>query len=297
MERLVFIACVGLLVAGCGSDNAPDTAAPSAAAAPAEQQPAARGGDEPARPASTSADSDVASAEASILAQEFAYGGTEERNFIGYFATPTEIIEPLPGVVLVHEWWGLNDSVRELARRLAMAGYAVLAVDLYDREVATDSATAEALMAEVTSDREAAIGNIGQAIDYLRAYALAPRVALVGFGMGGGMVLDATFSISEKVDAVVTYYGRPIFDEAVLSRLRAPLLGFYGELDDSISVRNVQSFRNSLQTLGKDANVFIQIGAAHGFADPARPAFNAEVAEESWEETLAFLERTIAARR
>ncbi len=232
-----------------------------------------------------------------ILEQEFAYGATDERNFVGFFAMPEQVVEPLPGIVLVHEWWGLNDNIRERASELARTGYAVLAVDLYDSQVTDDPDVAGELMREVNADRPTSLDNIGQAIDYLRAYALAPRVAVIGLGLGGELALAVATSMPEKIDAVVSYYGRLPTDDAALRRFRAPLLGFYAERDPAIPTRDVQRFRATLWDLGTTAEVLIQIGARHGFADPQRPVFDAAQTEEAWSETIAFLDREIVSAR
>jgi carboxymethylenebutenolidase len=228
-----------------------------------------------------------------ILAQAFAYGATEDRNFVGYFTAPEEIVEPLPGIVLVHERWGLDDSIKSLARDLAGAGYAVMAVDLFGGATAADPAGAQVLVDAATADREGLLNNIAQAIDYLRAYALAPRVAVVGFGLGGGLALETAVTSPEKIDAVVNYYGRLIFDEAELARLRAPLLGLYADRDESVPVRDVQSFRRLLRELGNDSDVFLYLNVPHGFADPGRATFDPQAAGEAWQELIDFLGTTL----
>ncbi len=286
MNRLATLTAFAIGLAGCGADDS-GPVAPAGGGLPGAGNAATAANAAPV-PVATPQTEAVA-----IIAEEFAYGATDDRNYIGYFATPADIIEPPPGVVLVHERWGLNDSIRQRARALAEAGFAVLAVDLYGREIANDAGVAQTLSSTALSERDASLDNIGQGIDYLRAYALAPRVALLGYGLGGGLVLEAALGMSEKIDAVVMYYGPLGYDEASLEPLRAPLLGFFGENDESIVIPSVQAFRAALLANDADAEVIVELGVGHGFADPDRATFDRRVAEESWAETLAFLERTI----
>lgn len=228
-----------------------------------------------------------------VLEREFVYGATEDRNLVGLFYAPEDLTEPLPAIVLVHDWWGLGDMVRDAAYRLAAAGYAVLAVDLYGGKVATTAAQAEALMNQVINDRKGTLDNLRQAYDYLKQFALAPRIASVGFELGGTWSLESALEPDSRLDAVVTFYGDVVTDEARLGRLRAPLLGVFAENDEVIPQRIVLAFRNTLRDLHKRADVYIYSDVSHAFANPDRNAYNAATAEEAWGETLSFLDREL----
>jgi carboxymethylenebutenolidase len=144
-------------------------------------------------------------------------------------------------------------------------------------------------MAAVMSSQSATLSNIDQARAYLTQYALAPVVGAVGWCLGGAWVLEAGLELGARLDALVMYYGRVVLGEARLGTLNTPLLGLFAELDDSIPVRDVQTFRNRLRELGKEAQIFIYPGAAHAFANPSGGAYDEEAAADAWEKTLVFL--------
>lgn len=227
-----------------------------------------------------------------VIDEEIVYGATEDRNLTGYLVLPADAVD-VPGVIMIHEWWGLNDNIKAMARRLAGEGYAVLAIDLYAGETATTAARAENLMSTVMGDREATLDNIRQAHSYLDQFALAPRIATLGWCLGGGWSLEAALALGEDVDAAVMFYGRVINDDDLLAPLEAPLLGLFAEADESIPVSDVQQFRSRLRGLGKDAQVLIYSDVSHAFANPSGTAYNQTAAEEAWAETLAFLDERL----
>ena len=170
------------LLGGCQSGDEP--------AAPAAQDPVAATAAEHAHDAP--APTPVAAAEPAIpvLEQTLAYGEGAKSNLVGYLAMPGDAAEPLPGIIVIHEWWGLNDNIKAVTRRLAGEGYVVLAVDLYAGKTATTPEAAQALMAALLEEPEAAAHNLTQAYDYLEKYALAPRIASIGWCLGGGYSLQ-----------------------------------------------------------------------------------------------------------
>ena len=284
-----FIAVLAALISGCGGNEAEVTTAGASGLDAASEVSASAGG----ASAGSSAEDDDNSLVVPISALEVAYGETEDRNHVGYFAAPEQIVEPLPGIVLVHERWGLDDSMREIARNLAQEGYAVMAVDLFAGLTASDPGEAQTLTSQVSAAREATLSNIAQAVDYLRAYALAPRVAVVGYGLGGGFALETAVTVPEKIDAVASYYGPLLTDADSLQRLRAPFLGLYAEHDASVPMRQIQEFRGLLRDAGNPGMVLIQSGTSHGFADPGRPAFDAANADIARRELTEFLAAAI----
>jgi len=204
---------------------------------------------------------------------------------------PGDAAEPLPGIIVIHEWWGLNDNIKAMTRQLAAEGYVVLAVDLYGGATAETPEDAERLMAATLGEGDLTARNLRQAYDYLEKYALAPRVAAIGWCLGGAWSLETALLLPDMLDAMVMYYGLPITNRERLATLEMPVLGFFGGLDASIPVRQVQDFRSTLQELGKNAEVLIYPRADHAFANPSGGNYNAEAAEESWDKTLAFLAR------
>jgi carboxymethylenebutenolidase len=277
------LAVVGVLQA-CGSGEEP--AAPAPASDPVAATAAEHAHDTPA-PTPLA----VAEPAVPVLVQTLAYGEGSKNNLVGYLAMPADAAEPLPGIIVIHEWWGLNDNIKAMTRRLAGEGYVVLAVDLYGGATATTPDAAQALMAAVIEDPEAAGSNLRQAYDYLEKYALAPRIASVGWCLGGGWSLQAAWLLPDALDATVMYYGQIMTDRNRLAAIDVPLLGFFGGLDASIPVRGVQEFRTTLQELGKNAEVLIYPRADHAFANPSGGNYNEEAANDSWDKTLAFLTR------
>ena len=228
-----------------------------------------------------------------VLGTELAYGEGAERNLIGYVAMPEDAAAPLPSIIVIHEWWGLNDNIRAMAERLAAEGYIALAIDLYGGRVAETPAEAQELMQAMYAEPAAIEANLRQAHEYLTQYAFSPRVAVMGWCLGGGVSLSAGLWMPDDLDAVVMYYGRVIDDEVQLGGLAMPLLGLFGAEDTAIKVADVQRFRNILNRLGKDATVQIFPNVGHAFANPTGVNFNAVAADAAWAKTLEFLARTL----
>jgi carboxymethylenebutenolidase len=283
MRQQLFI-FLGLALVACAENDDPAAQADDAFVAATAAEHA---GDEPLSTPITDIEPAV-----EVIAEELAYGATEDHNLTGYLVLPADAVD-VPGVIMIHEWWGLNDNIKAMARRLAGEGYAVLAIDLYAGETATTTARAENLMSTVMSNREATLDNIRQAHAYLDQFALAPRIATLGWCLGGGWSLEAALALGGDLDAAVMFYGRVINDDDLLNALEAPLLGLFAEADDSIPVGDVQQFRSRLRALNKDAQVLIYSDVAHAFANPSGTAYNQTAAEEAWAETLAFLDQRL----
>ncbi|HEV2150278.1 MAG TPA: dienelactone hydrolase family protein [Longimicrobiaceae bacterium] len=222
-----------------------------------------------------------------VVAEEVVYGTAEGKELRGYLARPAGARGALPGIVVVHEWWGLNDNVRAMARRLAGEGYAALAVDMYGGEVADAPDEARALMLEVMEDRQSGARNLRAAAEYLKGRG-ARRLGVVGWCFGGGWAIQSALFMPELVDAAVVYYGQPVTDRAELARLDAPLLGLFGAEDRGIPVAQVRQMEAALRELGKDAEIVVYPGAAHAFANPSGQAYDARAAQDAWNRTTAF---------
>jgi carboxymethylenebutenolidase len=225
-----------------------------------------------------------------VTVSDVAYGLTPERNLNGYLVLPADVVEPAPGIILIHGQGGLNDYIRAMARRLAGEGYAVLAVDFFAGQTADSAGQAEALHAEFMSDRAAVLDNIGQARSYLENNAYPPGIGALGFGRGGEWALEAALAFGDGIDAVAMFYGRVINDGERLRTLTAPLIGVFASLDTTIPVREVTQFRSSLRELDKDALVLIHSNVAHDFANPDSAAYDHAAATENWVTVLEFLD-------
>jgi carboxymethylenebutenolidase len=224
-----------------------------------------------------------------VRAERLAYAEVDDELVYGHFAFPSDMIEPLPAVIMIHEWWGLNDNIRAMAERLAAEGYIVLAVDLFGGKSATDPQTARQMMLRAVENRDSVTSNIRQAHAFVTATAGAPRVASLGWCFGGGWSLDTALLFPTELDAAVIYYGQVTDDEERLSSLEVPILGLFGSEDRGIKVESVRRFEEVLEQLGKDHEIHIYQGAGHAFANPSGNNFNARYAEDAWNRTLGFL--------
>jgi carboxymethylenebutenolidase len=287
-KRLVALAATALLVSACGNSTPPPDATP--AGRPSAVQP------KPAEPAQPVAAPVQAPPKAALLEQEVAYGEAQKRNLVGFLAMPGDAAEPLPGIIVIHEWWGLNDNIKAMTRRLASEGYVVLAVDLYGGAKADTPDKARALMAGLVSDQDAARANLKQAFDYLAKYALAPRVGSVGWALGGGWSLQTALMLPDQLRAMVMYYGPISGSDSELATLGMPVLAFFAGLDESVPVRDVQKFRSTLLKAGKPAEIIIYPKAQSGFANPDGATYDEKAATESWQKTLAFLAENLQAK-
>jgi len=288
--QLVTLAAATLLAAACSNSTSPAAKPASAASAP-QPKPA-----EPAHESKTGSPGAEAPPKAPLLEQEVAYGEAQKRNLVGFLAMPGDAAEPLPGLIVIHEWWGLNDNIKAMTRKLASEGYVALAVDLYNGAKADTPEKAQPLMAAVVGDQEAARSNLKQAYDYLDKYALAPRIGSVGWSLGGGWSLQTALMLPDHLRAMVMYYGPITGSQSELSTLQMPVLGFFAGLDESVPVRDVLLFRSTLLKLGKPAEIIIYPKAQSGFANPDRGAYDEQATAESWQKTLAFLAENLKAK-
>lgn len=204
----------------------------------------------------------------------------------GYLAKPATPGD-YPGVVMVHEWWGLNDNVKEMADNLASHGYVVLAVDLYDGEVATTSDQARQLIS--TFDSEQGIQNMNSAVSLLIDDYSVDKIGSIGWCFGGGQSLNLALNNSD-VDATVIYYGSLAVDPERLSAIQWPVLGIFAGLDKGIPSETVIAFESALNKLGVENQIYIYDGVDHGFANPSGERYAPEESKDAWAKTISFLE-------
>jgi len=274
-SRYLFAAvCALLLLAACN---------PNSGSSPAN---GASSTDEGADPTAGSGGEEFQHA---VITDTLAYGEVDEQIVKGHFAFPEDKVGDSPAVILVHEWWGLNDDMRSLANQFAAEGFIVLAVDLFNGKTATGSGEARKLMLGVFEHPELAEENLRQASDWLVNIAGASQVAVVGYGFGGGWSLNAAIALPEKFDAAVMFYGQVSDNEVVLSAISIPILGFFGGADNTISVDVVEKFNVALESLGKDHEIIIYSSAKGGFANPGGRNYYQNLAEKSWRRMIEFL--------
>lgn len=172
-----------------------------------------------------------------------------------------------PAIVVIHEYWGLNDWIKEQAANLADKGYVALAVDLYRGKVATDPETAHELMRGLPQDR--GVRDLVAAANYLKGLkSVDPsRMGAVGWCMGGGYA--AQFAVADSdLRAVAINYGSLPTDPAALKQIHAYILGNFGALDQGITPKDVNDFAAAMQSLGKPVDVKIYPDAGHAFENP-----------------------------
>jgi carboxymethylenebutenolidase len=199
---------------------------------------------------------------------------------------------PFPAVIVIHEWWGLNDWVKEQARALSREGYAALAVDLYRGKVTDKQEEAHQLMSGLPPDQ--ALRDLRAAFDHLagRADVKKDRIAALGWCMGGRYSL-ALATEEPRLRAAAAYYGAPPTDPAAIARITAPVLGNFGGEDKGPSPEQVAAFEAAMRKAGKAVDVKVYPGAGHAFANANNPwgGYRAEAAQDAWTRTVAFLKK------
>jgi carboxymethylenebutenolidase len=209
----------------------------------------------------------------------------------GFLARPPGWASGGPALIVIHEWWGLNDNIRIMARRLADEGFLSLAVDLYGGAIAESPERARELMQAVNEDT--ALANLEQAYLFLTQDEKAGDVGTIGWCFGGGWSLRTALALPDEIDAAVIYYGQLVTDQDRLATLGMPILGHFGGADQGIPIDQVRRFEQVLDEVGADATIYVYPGAGHAFANPSGRNYEAEAAESSWQRTVAFLHRTL----
>jgi carboxymethylenebutenolidase len=207
---------------------------------------------------------------------------------IGFLARPLSE-ESFPGVIMIHEWWGLNDNIKEMAKKLASNGYVVLAVDLYGGQVATTSDEARKLM--TSFDQNNGIQNMNSAVSYIDTHYSPTKIASIGWCFGGGQSLN--LALNNKLDATVIYYGSLVTDTDTLSTINWPVLGIFAELDKGIPTSTVHDFENSLNQLKIKNQIIIYPGVDHAFANPSGNSYAPDASKDAWKKTLEFLDSNL----
>lgn len=227
---------------------------------------------------------------AAVDTSEVTYAKVNGQEITGYLAVPEDAPEGLPGLIVIHEWWGLNDNIKMMTRNLAAEGYTALAVDLYGNKVAESPEKAREYVMEAMNNMDASVENLKAAYQYLSEQHQAAQVGSIGWCFGGGMSLNTALALPTEIDATVIYYGRLVTDPDQLSTLEMPILGIFGEEDGSIPVSQVNEFEATLDSLDKEVQIHIYEGAGHAFANPSGTRYQKEAAEDAWEKTTAFFD-------
>ena len=198
-----------------------------------------------------------------------------------------------PAIVVIQEWWGLNDWVKEQADRFAAKGYVAFAPDLYRGKVANDMNTAHELSRGLPHDR--AMADLQNAFKYLatRKDVDASRIGVIGWCMGGGFALDLALA-EPKIAATVINYGHLRADPAAVKPLTSPILGNFGAADQGIPPKDVEAFEKALKDAGKSSDIKIYPGAGHAFMNPNnKDGYVKAAAEDAWKRIDGFFAKAL----
>ncbi len=190
-------------------------------------------------------------------------------------------------VMVLHAWWGLNDTIKAFCNRLAEAGFVVFAPDLYHGQVTDQIAEAETLGAALDERVNQARAEIVDAVAFLKEQAGADSIAVIGFSLGAYYALDLSVRASDSVRSVVLFYGSGPAD---FSLSKADYLGHFAELDEFEPPDNVNELEETIRAAGRPVTFYSYPGTGHWFFEPDRTqVYDAAAANLAWERTLAFL--------
>lgn len=226
--------------------------------------------------------------EEGLVAGAVEYPGPDGETLTGYWARP-EGDGSWPAVIVLQEWWGLNEHIKDVTRRVANEGYVALAPDLYKGQVATEPDEARKLVMEL--DMPAAVEEIGSAIDFLLAQdsVSGDKTGIVGFCMGGRLVLMTALA-NDNLAVAVPFYGSPLTPEEA-ANVKAPILGLYGADDGGIPVDAVNAMQEALTAAGIDNEFQIYAGAPHAFFNDTRDSYRPDAAADAWQRTLTWFQK------
>jgi carboxymethylenebutenolidase len=222
-------------------------------------------------------------------------GGEEFKAFVAMPDGPG----PYPGLVVIQEWWGLNDWIKECANRLAAKGFIAIAPDLYHGKVTDDPKVASQLIKGLPKDR--AMADLKATIDALVAMKNVKKdnIGSIGWCMGGMYSLQAALN-DDRIKSCVMCYGSVVTDADKLKTLNAKVLGVFGEDDKGIKAADVRTFEGALKSAGKSVEkINIYQGAGHGFMRPKNganpnPEYREKQANDAWTQIEAFFTKSLA---
>ena len=276
MLRSLPLAALAVIAAGCGDSAPADGAAPADATPPGSDLPAA-----------------IAGAGGELEGTDLRYVDGDGLTS-GYLAVP-EGAGPFPALVIIHEWNGLQDRVRQLADDFADEGYVTLAADLFQGRTGSNREENMALVQEAQADQAGMIANLNAAVAYLRARPdVTGRVGAMGWCFGGGVALSFGLD-GDNHEATAIFYGRLVDDPEVVARLDHEVYGTFGALDQGPSPESVAAFEAALQAAGIENDLHIYDDVGHGFwlRVDEDPEVRTAPAEDAWQRLKAYLERTL----
>jgi len=245
---------------------------------------------------------------AAIQTQEIPYTSADGTKLIGYYAYDDAVKGPRPGVVVVHEWWGLNDYAKRRARDLAGLGYSALAIDMYGEGKNTEHPNdAMAFMQAALKDAKAASARFQAGLDLLKKQPQTDpdKLAAIGYCFGGKVVLDAARQ-GVPLAGVVSFHGALVTNTpATPGSVKAKILVEHGALDSMVTEDNVTAFKSEMDKAGADYKFVSLEGAKHGFSNPDADrlshgehggpdiGYNKAADDKSWADMKAFFKKIL----
>jgi len=223
---------------------------------------------------------------AKVESTEVAYGQSGDQVHRGYLSRPVAG-QATAGLIVIHEWWGLNEDIHAMTEQLAAQGYTALAVDLYDGNSATQVRAAYELSTNLSSNEEQGLANLKAAYDYLETEMKATKIGVIGWCLGGKWSLKTALMLPSEIDATVIYYGSLTDDKEKLATLDMPIIGFVGTKDRLH--KEFIAFDENMKELGKNTSIHIYEGAKHAFSNASGVVYEPIAAEDSWRKTVIFL--------
>jgi carboxymethylenebutenolidase len=212
----------------------------------------------------------------------------------GYLARP-QGSGPFRGVVVIQEWWGLDDHIKDLAERFAREGFVALAPDLYHGHLATEPDDARKLV--MAMNMEIAVREIRGAMAYLtdRPEVEPKAIAVIGFCMGGRLALATAATGDERIGAVAAFYGGGVQPTPEFVRgINAPVLAVYGEEDRGIPPEQYNALAAEMDRQEKTFDMVVYPGAGHAFVNDTRPSYNANATADAWTRAVQWFTTHIA---
>jgi len=208
----------------------------------------------------------------------------------GYLAKPGTVT-PSAAIIVIHEWYGLNSHIEDVAERYAREGYLAFSIDLYDGVLTTDDSQAASLMSSL--DQARAIDYLEAAVTYLKGVPGIRKVGVTGFCMGGSFAL--LLPSEAQLDAAVPFYGDVPEDTSFVERLSCPVLFIGGEKDAWITSDKIKRLESALKQYKKDGEVKVYKDAPHAFFNDTRPSFYRPAdAADAWKTALAFFSQHLS---
>ena len=207
---------------------------------------------------------------------------------VGVFIARPEAAAVAPAIIIIHEWWGLNPHIEDVAQRFAREGFIAVAADLYEGRTAKDAQEASKLMGALKE--ETGLARLRTVLGHLRALPEVSAVGVTGFCMGGTYAL--LMACHEKVEASAPFYGDVPVDTTLLGKLGCPLLFIGGEKDQWITTEKMRRLDTALKQYAKDGEVRVYQGADHAFLNDTRPeVYSKSDAEDAWQRVIEFFNR------